>query len=113
MCAPATPAAPTGEAAARSPGYAVAAKTGPRQNGVRQPLVWYGGGRLGKDLRLPALRTKWGQTDQQRTAAAPAWFYETATRRKAEPRNLAGAAEALREAADRLQNVPPEDRLSW
>jgi hypothetical protein len=89
-------------------GYSVAAKTG-----GRDPLVWYGGGRLGKDLRLPALRTKWGQTDEQRKAAAAAWFSDAATRRKAEPRNLAGAADALRQAAVRLQKVPPEDRFSW
>jgi hypothetical protein len=89
-------------------GYSVAAKTG-----GHEPLVWYGGGRLGKELRLPALRTKWGQTDEQRKAAATAWFSDAATRRKAEPRNLAGAAEALREAAARLQKVPPEDRFSW
>lgn len=89
-------------------GYSVAAKTG-----GREPLVWYGGGRLGKDLRLPSLRNKWGQTDEQRKAAAAAWFSDAASRRKAEPRNLAGAAEALREVAAQLQKVPPEDRFSW
>lgn len=87
--------------------YSVAAR------GVGGPLVWYGGGRFGRDLRLPALRTRWGQTEQQRKAAAAAWFSETAQRRKAEPRNLAGAAEALRRAGDRLQKTPPEDRFSW
>jgi hypothetical protein len=86
----------------------VAAKTG-----GHEPLVWYGGGRLGKDLRLPALRTKWGQSDEQRKAAAGAWFSEAARRRKAETVNLAGAAEALQKAAGKLQKVPPEDRHSW
>jgi hypothetical protein len=89
-------------------GYSVAAKTG-----GGEPLVWYGGGRLGKDLRLPALRTKWGQSDEQRKAAAGAWFTEAARRRKAETVNLAGAAEALQKAAGKLQKVPPEDRHSW
>ena len=79
----------------------------------RDRLVWYGGGRLGKDLRLPALRTRWGQSDEQRKAAAAAWFSEAAQRRKAEPRNLAGAADALREAASKLQKVPPQDRFCW
>jgi hypothetical protein len=89
-------------------GYSVAAKTG-----GREPLVWYGGGRLGKDLRLPALRTKWGQTDEQRKSSAAAWFSDAERRRKAEPANLAGAADAMRQAAARLQKVPPEDRFSW
>ena len=76
-------------------------------------LVWYGGGRLGKDLRLPALRTKWGQTDEQRKSAATAWFSDAERRRRAAPENLAGAADAMRQAASRLQKVPPEDRFSW
>jgi hypothetical protein len=90
-------------------GYSVAARGGD----VAGKLVWYGGGKLGKDLRLPALRTRWGQSDEQRKSATDAWFSDAAQRRKAEPRNLAGAAEALREAASRLQKVPPEDRFSW
>jgi hypothetical protein len=53
------------------------------------------------------------KTEEQRKTAARAWFSEAAQRRKAEPRNLAGAAEALREAAGRLQMVPSEDRFSW
>lgn len=89
-------------------GYSVAAKTG-----NREPLVWYGGGRLSKDLRPPALRTRWGQTDHQRKAAAAAWFSDAAERRKAEPRNLAGAADAMRYAANELKKVPPEDRFAW
>jgi hypothetical protein len=88
-------------------GYSVA------ERGADSRLVWYGGGRLGKDLRLPALRTKWGQSEEQRKAAAGAWFTDAAQRRKAAPAELAGAAEALRKAAGRLQKVPPEDRFSW
>ncbi len=88
-------------------GYSVAARGGEGR------LVWYGGGRLGKDLRLPALRTKWGQSEEQRKAAAAAWFSAAARRRKAEPRNVAGAADALRQAGNRLQKVPLEDRFAW
>lgn len=87
-------------------GYAVAARGGDSR------LVWYGGGRLGKDLRLPALRTKWGQTDQQRKAAAAAWLSAAAQRRKAEAVNLRGAAQALQQAAGKLATVPPEDQFS-
>lgn len=88
-------------------GYSVAAR------GADNRLVWYGGGRLGKDLRLPALRTKWGQTDQQRKTAAAAWLSAAAQRLKAETINLAGAADALSRAAGKLAKVPPQDRFSW
>jgi len=90
-------------------GYSIASRGGDADG----KLVWYGGGTLGKDLRLPALRSKWGQSDEQRKAAATAWFSEAQHRRKAEPRNLAGAAAALQEAADRLQKAGSEDRFSW
>lgn len=93
-------------------GYSVAVRSAGGQGGDSH-LVWYGGGRLGKDLRLPALRTKWGQSEEQRKAAAGAWFSDAAQRRKAAPADLAGAAEALRKAAGRLQKVSPEDRFSW
>jgi len=35
--------------------------------------VWYGGGRLARDLTLPALRRSWGQDDQTRQRAVPEW----------------------------------------
>lgn len=88
-------------------GYSVA------ERGADGRLVWYGGGRLGKDLRLPALRTRWEQSDEQRRAAAGAWFSGAARRRKVESVNLAGAADALQQAAAKLQKVPLEDRFSW
>lgn len=88
-------------------GYSVAERGGDGR------LVWCGGGRLGKDLRLPALRTKWGQSDEQRKSAAGAWFSDAARRRKAETVNLSGAAEALQRVADKLHKVPLEDRFSW
>jgi len=36
-------------------------------------LDWHGAGKLGKDLSLPALRERWGQTPQQQAAAVDAW----------------------------------------
>ena len=47
-------------------GYSVrlpGAEEGPRRS------VWYGGGRLARDLTLPALRRSWGQDEQARAAA--------------------------------------------
>ncbi len=38
-----------------------------------QTLIWHGGGRLAKDLTLPAIRTQWGQTTDQQTAAVDVW----------------------------------------
>ena len=35
--------------------------------------VWYGGGRLARDLTLPALRLSWGQTEDARPRAVGEW----------------------------------------
>jgi len=41
--------------------------------GDGQTLIWHGGGRLAKDLTLPAIRTQWGQTAKQQSAAVDVW----------------------------------------
>ncbi len=41
--------------------------------GDGQTLIWHGGGRLAKDLTLPAIRTQWDQTTEQQTAAVDVW----------------------------------------
>lgn len=90
-------------------GYSVGALGGDADGRV----VWYGGGTLGKDLRLPALRTRWDQTDTQRNAAKQAWASQAQQARKAEPRNLAGASTALRRAGGILENTPAGDKFAW
>jgi hypothetical protein len=90
-------------------GYSIAARGGDADG----KLVWYGGGTLGKDLRLPALRMKWQQTSEQRTAAATAWASESQLARKAGPQNMAGASTALRTAANLLERVPASDQSAW
>jgi len=50
-------------------GMSVALPTGDTGN----TLDWHGAGKLGKDLSLPALRERWGQTPQQQGAAVHAW----------------------------------------
>ena len=90
-------------------GYSVGARGGDADGRV----VWYGGGTLGKDLRLPALRTRWDQTDTQRNAAKEAWASQAQQARKAEPRNLAGASTALRRAGGILENTPAGDKFAW
>lgn len=90
-------------------GYSVAARGGDADGRV----VWYGGGTLGKDLRLPALRNRWAQTGTQRNAAKEAWASQAQLARKAEPRNLAGASTALRRAGGILENTPAGDKFAW
>ncbi len=41
--------------------------------GDGQTLIWHGGGRLAKDLTLPALRKHWDQTTEAQAAAVPVW----------------------------------------
>lgn len=69
-------------------------------------VVWYGGGTLGKDLRLPALRTRWDQTDTQRNAAKEAWASQAQQARKAgaeEPgRRIDRAAQGRRDPREHL-----------
>jgi hypothetical protein len=59
-------------------GYSVrlpGADEGPRRS------VWYGGGRLARDLTLPALRRGWGQDEDARRAVA-AWGSPTTAKRR-------------------------------
>jgi len=41
--------------------------------GDGQTLIWHGGGRLAKDLTLPAIRKRWDQTTEQQSAAVEVW----------------------------------------
>lgn len=50
-------------------GYAVAERP---PKGMRP--IWFGGGKLAKDLTLPALRTGWPDTPQQAQEAAEEWW---------------------------------------
>jgi hypothetical protein len=50
-----------------------------------QQSVWYGGGRLARDLTLPALRRGWGQDEQARRDAVAEWTSST----PAKPRSTA------------------------
>lgn len=61
-------------------GYSVAARPThtARQAGQTQP-VWFGGGRLARDLTLPKLRARWGDTGQQRQAALGEWARQADT----------------------------------
>lgn len=54
-------------------GYSVALRP---EDGQAEPR-WFGGGKLAKDLTLPALRGRWGTTPEETSAALPVWRGET------------------------------------
>jgi hypothetical protein len=59
----------------RVTGYAVA--EAPSDGGV---AVFFGGGKLGRDLSLPALRARWQESEAERQEAADEWGGEAATK---------------------------------
>ena len=73
-------------------GYSVrlpGADEGPRRT------VWYGGGRLARDLTLPELRRRWGQDEQARQRAVGEWNSTTL----ASPRSAAERQAELKQRA--------------
>jgi hypothetical protein len=76
----------------RVTGYAVA--EAPSDGGV---AVFFGGGKLGRDLSLPALRARWQESEAERQEAADEWGGEAATK---------GTHEAAR-AGRHLVGTPP------
>lgn len=104
-------------------GYSVATTPTPaeRANGGRP--VWYGGGRLSKDLTLPRLRDEWDQSEDARTAAAAEW---KATRRGTavtvsngrerapiDPELIARAAQDIGKWNAYLASIPTTDTAQW
>ena len=98
-------------------GYSVAIRPQPGQ-----APVWFGGGRMAKDLTLPRLRADWPDTPQDATAAAAEWKAASRSRRPAAPGREAGGVDpalwdqrtegvaALRQA---LRAVPVDDMATW
>lgn len=97
-------------------GYAVALPS--KETGGR--LVKYGGGRLAKDLTLPALRDRWEPPDPtQVTANLQAWRDAQAggkrqwTPEQHQPEMWTHAASRLTDAAARLDAIAPHDVTGW
>jgi hypothetical protein len=65
-------------------GYSVRLAGGERDHGR---AVWYGGGRLARDLTLPALRRSWGQDDAEERRAVDEWKSGTISGRSAVERH--------------------------
>lgn len=99
-------------------GYSVAERP---QAGERP--IWYGGGKLAKDLGLGQLRGQWTDTPQAAMEAAAEWNAAARGRRKANSRGPETRrpdaqlwAKYTRETAalaDRLRTVPLDDHATW
>lgn len=83
-------------------------------------LVKYSGGRLAKDLTLPALRARWEPPDPtQVTANLQAWRDAQAggkrqwTPERHQPEMWTHAASKLTEASGRLDAIVPHDAAAW
>ena len=93
-----------------------------RPDGGAAP-VWYGGGRLARDLTLPRLRDGWPAPGPGATSAAQAeWTAAARTRRPGGPRRpaqedrgteLARCAARVAAARDRLAAADPADGRAW
>lgn len=81
----------------------------------RDEPVWFGGGTLAKDLRLPALRDGWGAVEDQRAA----WTRpEPTSVEHREGTAMTGEGwqlmkDALAKVTDELGNVAPDDNQGW
>jgi len=87
-----------------------------------QPVIWYGGGHLARDLTLPRLRVGWPDDPQTAAQAAAEWRAGQRQQRPVAPgRELTEPDPALwaqhtaevSALRDRLRAVPPGDRATW
>lgn len=94
----------------RVTGYAVAMSP----EGPDQSPVWFGGGRLAKDLSLPALRRQWEPTEDQgrswRPGGEPAGARDTVT---VDSEAWVTAAERCRRATEELGGMSPAEQERW
>jgi hypothetical protein len=102
-------------------GYSVARPSVP---GSGEDLVWFGGGKLGKDLTLPALRAGWatdpGAVAAWRAVDAPSSATRTPAAARPHPGLTAGgdtqevaAARAVHQVREALRAVPVGDAQAW
>lgn len=98
-------------------GYSVAAKPEPGER-----PIWYGGGRLARDLTLPRLRAEWPNTAETTQEAAAEWKAATRGRRPVEPGRETREPEPalwhevgqhLEQLREQLRSVPVKDRDTW
>jgi hypothetical protein len=96
-------------------GYSVALR--PVAEGAQ--VIWFGGGKLGGDLALPALRVAWDRSVDAQAEALEAWSGRGPARSDGQESVVLGsvgwrqAAERVGMAADALSQVPAGDRARW
>ena len=98
-------------------GYSVA----DRPTNAERP-IWYGGGKLARDLTLTRLREAWPDTPEGATSAVGEWTAAGRNRRVVSPgaervrrdsAELHAAAGQIADARERLRAVPVDDRAAW
>ncbi|WP_208601131.1 relaxase/mobilization nuclease domain-containing protein [Rhodococcoides fascians] len=104
-------------------GYSVAAALTEVQRAAGMKPVWFGGGRLAKDLTLPRLRDEWDQSTDARTAAEGEWSSSrrgaavTVTngreRARIDPELVARAAQDIEKWNKYLSSIPVDDHAQW
>ncbi len=79
--------------------------------------IWFGGGKLAKDLTLPSLRQFWELSPADRQAAVAEWTVATSISGKEAVVGGAGdwqrAVDVVSDAAEQLANVPVSDLAVW
>lgn len=87
--------------------------------------IWYGGGRLARDLTLPRLREGWPDTveaaqsgvEEWKATSRNPWQYRPVApgreATEANPEMWKQYAEEIGAMRDRLRDVPPGDRATW
>jgi hypothetical protein len=84
--------------------------------------VWYGGGKLARDLTLPRLRESWVDSPETASTAVGEWTAAGRNRRvvspgaerlRPDPVELHAAAGQIADARERLRAVPVDDRAAW
>lgn len=104
-------------------GYSVATTPTKAERAAGIKPVWFGGGRLAKDLTLPRLRDEWDQSADARTAAESEW---NASRRGAavtitngrerariDPELVTRAAQDIEKWNKYLSSIPVDDHAQW
>jgi hypothetical protein len=112
----------TGTSSGPAIGYSVAATPSKAERAAGIKPVWFGGGRLAKDLTLPRLRDEWDTSAAAATAAEQEW---NASRRgsapvgvgperaRVDPALLARAAQDIEKWNTYLSSIPVDDHARW
>ena len=91
----------------------------------KEPLVWYGGGRLARDLTLPRMREGWpdspqsaqGAVDEWRATSKNPWQYRPVAPGREEttpdPKLWKQYTDDIKQLRVQMREIPFEDRAGW